>query len=62
MFAIHAFFMFLAVGVDFLFGYLTIKNESIYEKTNIAIVTIDFFIQLCILQICWQCGGLARPI
>ena len=23
---------------------------------------IEFGIQLCILQICWQCGGLARPI
>ena len=70
-FVFHAALMILQVLASFMYIFAEIalmktnfgpKAEKVAILcTNIQFV-IDFFIQLCIQQICWQCGGLARQI
>ena len=55
-YAIHAVLLVLQVGANCLIC---------VDHSNASLIFLDcadFLMQLCILQICWQCSDLARPI
>ena len=62
VFAVHAVLLVLQVGVNLLFGLEETIVKQYSDLSEDFEIFADFLMQLCILQICWQCGGLIRPL
>ena len=69
-FYVHALLLLLQTPTNFFYCYFVsnlfydFQNDysGQYTLCKFFLIVMDFCIQLCILQICWQLGGLPRPI